>query len=148
MGTTQADSSFKHWLGSHLTEPVRFRLRPPQPFFLRNLHSIGANTSSIAKHEMHTKIGCDCVDGQTPSVEHSKNNFLPSSVVSSVRTKNDLPYAVRGKFSVALDALFDNASAVIDAVVSDECALRRAEGLRVAHIDDKLFIDGEVSESS
>jgi hypothetical protein len=55
-----------------------------------------------------------------------------------------LPFAVRSRHSVASTRIFADATEVLAAVLRDECALRRAEGLRVAYIKDALYIDGEV----
>ena len=56
-----------------------------------------------------------------------------------------LPYAVRCRHSVAwTHRKFMGANDVLRAVLHNECALRRAEGLRVAYIDDTLYVDGQV----
>ena len=57
-----------------------------------------------------------------------------------------LPFAVRSKHSVASPRTFSDAEALLVAVLCDEVALRRAEGQRIAYIDDVIYIDGEVGE--
>lgn len=51
---------------------------------------------------------------------------------------------MRSEHRVALQRVFPDAEAVLQAVAAGECALRRAEGVRMAYIGDTLFIDGEV----
>jgi hypothetical protein len=58
-----------------------------------------------------------------------------------------LPYAVRSRHSVAVKTIFPSAEAVLRAVLAGECALRRAEGVRIAYIGKTIFINGEVQHS-
>ena len=52
---------------------------------------------------------------------------------------------MRSRHSVAwTHRKFVDAKCVLRAVLQNECALRRAEGLRAAYIDDTLYVDGEV----
>jgi len=56
-----------------------------------------------------------------------------------------LPFSVRSsKHRLATERVFADAESVLRAVVQEECALRRAEGVRMAYMKDTLFIDGEV----
>ena len=55
---------------------------------------------------------------------------------------------MRSRHSVALQtspAVFADAETLLTAVLRGECALRRAEGVRMAYIEGTMFIDGEVS---
>ena len=52
---------------------------------------------------------------------------------------------MRSRHSVAwTHRKFIDAKEVLRAVLHNECALRRAEGLQAAYIDDTLYVDGEV----
>lgn len=56
-----------------------------------------------------------------------------------------LPFAISTSFSVASQKKFDSAEDVMLSVINGQCNLRRAEGVKMAYIDEIMFIDGEVA---
>jgi hypothetical protein len=53
-------------------------------------------------------------------------------------------YLSNNRYRVASKRIFSDAESVLIALTKGEVRLRRAEGTKVAHIEDKIFIDGEV----
>ena len=117
---------FASWLGSQLTAPLRYQLRPPSPFFLAPAESTAAATTNTT-----TGSGCSSSSSKDDSILH----------------RNTLPFSIRSRFSVAWPHTFPSTEALLLAVASGRCALRRAEGVRIAHIGGTLFVNGKVSIS-
>lgn len=111
---------FNDWLGKHLTTPLRHHLRQPRPFFM----------TSCTKHTPNHGTGEGTDEADEDDTEEGSDI---------------LPYAVRSKHSVALPDVFADASALLQALAAEQCALRRAEGVRMAYIGGTIYIDGEVS---
>lgn len=53
-------------------------------------------------------------------------------------------YLSSNHYRVASERIFSDAESVLVALMKGEVRLRRAEGTKVAHIENKFFIDGEV----
>ena len=128
---------FASWLGSQLTAPLRYQLRPPSPFFLAPTESTAASTTgstTIQSPTTNTTTGSSCSNSSNCNDD-------------SLQHRNPLPFSIRSRFSVAWPHTFPSTEALLLAVVSGRCALRRAEGVRIAHIEGTLFVNGKVSTS-
>eukprot|EP01032_Pedospumella_encystans_P010513 gene10513-12279_t len=124
---------FNAWLGRHLTEPLRYRQRGPSAFFLQSASmAVKDGAGKVEKEKNY--------DGKQRAYEKEEEEEEEHSDDSAT-----LPYAVRSRHSVTwIHRKFAYAKAVLRAVLHNECALRRAEGLRAAYINDTLYVDGEV----
>ena len=136
---------FHAWLGQHLTAPLRYRQRKPSPFFLQPTANTESVTSPENKEENTPSTEKTEVSGTaTGQLEEEGGDHYHDIEEEDEEVDTTLPYAVRSTHSVALSTVFADATAVLQAVLNGECALRRAEGLRVAYVEDVLYIDGEV----
>lgn len=134
----QGKDYFHAWLGQHLTAPLRYRQRSPSPFFLQPAAVAAKTPDEIAKEVVEDNAR----SGSAESEENDEHDYDVEEDYEEADTT--LPFAVRSTHSVALPTVFADAAAVLQAVLKGECALRRAEGLRAAYVEDVLYIDGEV----
>ena len=108
------DGSFSSWLGRYLTVSLRMRSFPPRAFFL--------SAATDKKEEAH---------------EAEEFDFEEYEELGG-------PLAIRHpKFRVATQRIFPDAESVIVDVLRGHSRLRRLEGVRVAYMPGRLFIDGE-----
>lgn len=86
----------------------------------------------------------DPLDAEFPPDPPAFTSRAPARVGGWSIPKDQLPYAIRSRHSVAIKNTFRTPQDVLQSVRGGICLLRRAEGLRVAFIEDTLFIDGQV----
>mmetsp|Transcript_14603 Transcript_14603/g.32829 ORF Transcript_14603/g.32829 Transcript_14603/m.32829 type:complete len:578 (-) Transcript_14603:142-1875(-) len=162
-GRVQDSAAFDSWLGKYLTTPLRYRLRPASAFFLQTPETeadADMETETDAETETEspgTRGDSGDSDGSGDSDESEGSGDSGDSGDSGEfdddydddeddeeEGDGQLPFAVRvSKHKFASDRQWADVESLLLSVLRGECALRRAEGMRMAYIGDTLFIDGE-----
>eukprot|EP00981_Chlorochromonas_danica_P000420 scaffold96_cov167-Ochromonas_danica.AAC.27 len=125
---TGRGDAMEKWLGIYLTSPLRFHQRNPHPFFL---------TSSLQEEEAVDQEKEN--DDDDEEEEHDEDDEDEEGSVSGEW------WPLRARHRVASMKMFDTTEQLWQTVLNpaERLGLRRAEGLRVAWIGHRAFIDGE-----
>lgn len=103
------------WLGKYLTAPLRYHLRRPRAFFLK----------------------------ETLPKESESNEDVDNEEEDEEDDGLD-PFILRTRHRVATRQVFDSMEVLMAKLSNGEFSLRRCEGVRIAELNGVLYINGEV----